>query len=445
MVAFAGRCPQSTLGDTSVTCTLGETGGRAADDLGLGLGTTALACQNQRARCRRQYPWGRLLRLSWVSNAAAGGDGANRGGSRILPSELSRRCHKFVQGHGLREPRELLADLPASCAADRYGEGGVVGQLEEDVSRLLGKPAAVFMPSGTMAQQIALRVHADRSGRRGVACHQACHLLHHEEFGFRHLHGLREVKIGDANRLLRLDDLVALGPTEEVGALLLELPQRDLGGQLPAYGDLLEQVALARTMGWAVHLDGARIWEASAGYERSPAELAGLFDTTYVSFYKGLGAIAGCCLAGPEDVIAEAKLWRTRHGGRLVALWPYAASARSALRVRLPRMTAYRDRALAIAAALRLTPAVVVLPQPPQTSMMHLLLPVDLTIFEERVAWLATERGIWTWGGPFPSALGSAAQGVRVELTVGDATMAMDVEEVVGAIGYLATGDSSSF
>jgi hypothetical protein len=77
--------------------------------------------------------------------------------------------------------------------------------------------------------------------------------------------------------------------------------------------------------------------------------------------------------------------------------------------------------------------------------MMHLLLPVDLTIFEERVAWLATERGIWTWGGPFPSALGSAAQGVRVELTVGDATMAMDVEEVVGAIGYLATGDSSSF
>jgi threonine aldolase len=339
----------------------------------------------------------------------------------------------------------LLADLPAAFDGDRYGAGGVVAELEEETARLLGKPAAVFMPSGTMAQQIALRVHADRSGRRGTAFHPACHLLHHEELGYHHLHGLQEVIVGDASRPLGLEDILLAARTpENIGTLLLELPQRDLGGRMPEYEELLEQVALARSRGWAVHLDGARIWEAAAGYGRSPAELANLFDTVYVSFYKGLGAIAGCCLAGPEDVIAEARTWRTRHGGRLVALWPYAASAKAALALRLPRMPSYRDRALAIAQGLLRIPAVVVLPQPPQTSMMHLVLPIDLTTFEQRVAWLATERGIWTWGAPFPGAFGSAALGVRVELTVGDATVAIDVAEVVGAIGYLASGDSSA-
>jgi threonine aldolase len=71
-----------------------------------------------------------------------------------------------------------------------------------------------------------------------------------------------------------------------------------------------------------VHCDGARLWEAAAGYGRPPAELAALFDTTYVSFYKGLGALSGCCLAGPEDVVDEVRGWRRRLGGTLFGLWP---------------------------------------------------------------------------------------------------------------------------
>jgi hypothetical protein len=79
---------------------------------------------------------------------------------------------------------------------------------------------------------------------------------------------------------------------EPLAALLVELPQREIGGLLPAWDDLVAQVGWARDRDTAVHLDGARLWEAAAGYERSPAEVAALFDSVYVSFYKGIGALA---------------------------------------------------------------------------------------------------------------------------------------------------------
>ena len=177
---------------------------------------------------------------------------------------------------------------------------------------------------------------------------------------------------------------------------MLELPQRDLGGQLPAWDDLVAQTAWARERGAAVHLDGARLWEASAGYGRPPAEVAALFDTAYVSFYKGLGALAGCCLAGPEDVVAEVREWRGRMGGTLFGLWPGAASALHCLRLRLPRMPAYLERARAVADAVRDLPGVTVVPDPPQTPMLHLLLRTSPEAFLRGARELA-EQGLWTW------------------------------------------------
>ena len=129
----------------------------------------------------------------------------------------------------------------------------------------------------------------------------------------------------------------------------------------------------ARERGAAAHLDGARLWEAAAGYGRPPADVAALFDTTYVSFYKGIGALAGCCLAGPADVVAEVREWRRRMGGTLFGLWPGAASALSCLRRRLPLFPGYLDRAREIAAAVRDLPGVTVVPDPPQSPMLHLL------------------------------------------------------------------------
>jgi threonine aldolase len=265
-----------------------------------------------------------------------------------------------------------------------------------------------------------------------VLFHPQSHLDTHEGRPLERLHGLVGRPVGDRYRLLGLDDLRAVA--EPPAALVLELPQRDLGGALPDWDDLLAQTAWARDRGAAVHLDGARLWEAAAGYGRPPAELAALFDTTYVSFYKGLGALSGCCLAGAEDVVAEVREWRRRLGGTLFGLWPGAASALHCLRRRLPLMPAYLERARELAEVLRDVPGVTVLPDPPQTPMLHLLLRTSPESFVAGARQLA-EQGLWTW----PRAMTTGEPGVqRVELSVGDSTLAMSLTEARDAVAVLA-------
>ena len=312
-------------------------------------------------------------------------------------------------------------------------EFGIVGELEAEVASLLGKPAALFLPSGTMAQQATLRVHADRSARRAIVFHPACHLDWHEGRGYQRLHGLVGVPAGEIGAPLTRSTLE--GIHELPAALLLELPQRDLGGTLPAWEDLVAQVSWARERGAAVHMDGARLWEATPWYGRKPAEIAALFDTVYVSFYKGLGAIAGCCVAGPTDVVAEVSDWRTRHGGQLFAMWPYAASALTSLRARLPRMPTYYRHALAIADALGDLSGVEVLPDPPQSPMMHLQLSVTAAELQSRAFDIARRDRIWTFPRPFASV---SPMVQRIEFTVGDATLDFtptEVRDLIAALG----------
>jgi threonine aldolase len=338
---------------------------------------------------------------------------------------LRDQCTTFLGGHGKVRAADLLATIPPGTVMDRYGDGGAVTELEKEIAVLLGKPAAVFLPSGTMAQQCALRVHADRRQRRTVVFHPTCHLDRHEEGAYQRLHGLTGRPVGDVNRLLTLDDLTAVG--EPPAALLIELPQRDIGGQQPDWDDLAAQLAWARDQGAATHLDGARLWESSAGYGRPPGEIAALFDTVYVSFYKGIGALPGCCVAGPADLLAEVRDWRKRMGGTLFGLWPNAASALSCLRRRLPLIPRYLDQARVVAAALRDVPGVRVVPDPPQAPMMHLLLETTRDRYAAAARELATGQHIWTW----PQAMTTIDPGVqRVELSVGDATCALQPEQI---------------
>jgi threonine aldolase len=346
---------------------------------------------------------------------------------------LRARCTRFFHGHGRATAASMLATIPPGTALDTYGEGGVVADLEAEVARLLAKPAAVFLPSGTMAQQAVLRVHADARQRRTVLFHPMCHLEQKEEQAYQRLHGLIGRPVGGRDRLITLGDLTAIA--EPPAVLLLELPQRDLGGQQPGWDDLVAQVDWARERGAAVHLDGARLWESAAGYGMPPAEIATLFDTVYVSFYKGIGALAGCCAAGPEDVIAQVREWRRRMGGTLYGLWPGAASALSCLAERLPKFPAYLEHARAIAAALAAVPGVTVIPDPPQVPMMHLLLTTSPEGFAAAARRLATEQGVWTW----PQAMTTTDPGVqRVELSVGDATRALDPAEIRDIVAALA-------
>jgi threonine aldolase len=345
---------------------------------------------------------------------------------------LRDACDRALGGHGPQRAADLLATIPPDTSVDRYGDGGVVADLEAEVAGLLGSPAAVYLPSGTMAQQVVLRVHADRLGRRTVLFHPECHLRQHENQALERLQGLIGRPVGERSRLLGLADLSSVA--EDPAALLLELPQRDLGGQQPSWDDLVAQVDWARARGAAVHLDGARLWESAAGYGRPPAEIAGLFDTAYVSFYKGIGALAGCAVGGPPDVVAQVREWRQRMGGTLFGLWPGAASALTCLRRRLPLMPAYLERAREIAAAVRGLPGVTVVPDPPQTPMLHLLLHTGADEFAAAAGRLA-EGGLWTWPKPMPT---GDPDVVRVELSVGDATMALELDEIRTAIAALS-------
>jgi threonine aldolase len=365
----------------------------------------------------------------------------NKRGASELLSDKERRalragCDRFLNGHGLRPPAETLAELATlsadELAADMYGEGGTVAVLEEEVRALLGKPAAVFMASGTMVQQIALRVHADHRNRRVVAFHPTCHLELHEDKAYQRLHGLIGRPVGDARSLLELPDLEAI--REPIAALVIELPQREIGGRLPDWEDLVAQVAWARHHGAAVHLDGARLWESAPFYGRPLSEIAGLFDTAYVSFYKGLGGTAGGMLLGEEDVIAEARDWRRRHGGTLFNLWPYAAAGLAGLRLRLPRMPGYLRHAQAIAAALSAIDGVAVAPDPPQTPMMHVHLRTTPAALTAGVRRMATEERLWTFGGSLPA---DTPGFQRVELYAGDATLALSPQEVAAAVRAL--------
>jgi threonine aldolase len=357
--------------------------------------------------------------------------------SRDLKLEaLAESCTRYLVGHGRRSADELLATIPPGTEIDYYGIGGVVTELEEEVASLLGKEAALFLPTGTMAQQATLRVHADRRSSRSVACHPTCHMETNEERGYERLHGLFGVPVGPRDEPLSSASLAQVH--EPIAALLLELPQRSLGGTLPSWKELVAQVAWARDRGAAVHLDGARLWDASPFYKarhrKSLTDIAGLFDTVYVSFYKGLGGIAGCCVAGDTDVIEELSVWRTRHGGRAFGLWPYAASALSALRTRLPRMPSYYRHSLAIADAVRGLPGVEVLPDPVQSPMMHLRFSVDLESLRERVVEIARAEKIWTFARPWVS-LGPKLQ--EFELHVGDATLELSPEEIRGLFARL--------
>jgi threonine aldolase len=331
--------------------------------------------------------------------------------------------------HGLPDARTRLGSLADALdereRADRYGEGERLERLERRTAELLGKEAAVFMPSGTMAQQIAMRIWCERGGRATIAFHPTCHLELHEEKGYERLHGLHATLVGDPNRLLTLADLEAL--CEPVAALLLELPQREIGGLLPEWDDLVAQTAWAREHDVALHLDGARLWEAQPYYDRPHAELAGLFDSVYVSFYKGLGGMAGAVLAGDAELVAEARVWQRRHGGTLVTMFPYVVAAETALDERLERMPVYLEHARAIAAALATVDGVEVVPDPPQTPLFHVHLEGGHDALADAALSVAEEHRVFLFADPSST---SSPRRQRHEVMVGDVTLALSPDEV---------------
>ncbi len=346
------------------------------------------------------------------------------------------RCTKFLSGHHPRSGRQWLAALAQSSFAelpsDFYGEGEAIQTLEHEVAGLLGKPAAVFMPKGIIAQQAALRVWTERSGRSLVALHPKSHIAFDERDAIERLHHLPLLRLGHDFAPFTAADLAGAG--ELPGAVTVELPLRRAGFRLTPWNELEAISAWCRERAVPFHLDGARIWESQPCYGRSLQEIAALADSVYVSLYKGLGGMFGCVLAGPEDFIATAKVWQARHGGLLPASLPAVISGLEGLRHHLPMMPRYVERARAVAAALTGLSAVRVVPEPPQTNGFQLYLPAAPAVLEQAHLAIAERERTWLFGRFAPTALPDLTM---AEISVGDAAEAWRDDEIVHAVEAL--------
>ncbi|GAA3568758.1 beta-eliminating lyase-related protein [Nonomuraea rosea] len=352
------------------------------------------------------------------------------------PSTPRIRRSLFLHAPIGRRPAAMLRRMLELVDDDTLPEAPQAA-VEARLAELLGKEAALFFPTGTMAQQVALRVHASRRGRTAFAAHPQTHLDVWEEQGYSVVHGLRLHRAGDRNELMTGADLEAVA--EPPAAVVWELPQRDLGGLLPEWDDLRAQVAVARQRGAAAHLDGARLWEAQTYYRRPHAEIAGLFDSVYVSLYKALQGVSGAVLLADADTIAEAGVWLNRLGGHAES-WPQALAALAGLDTLLPRMESFREHAVAIAAAVNEDGVAFAWPDPPQTPLFHVHLPAGRRAVAAAGAAMLAEHGVQLYGR-----VRSAPDPRRssFEITVGENAMDFTPEEVAGLIRELvarATG-----
>lgn len=352
---------------------------------------------------------------------------------RFRRKAAAAECTRWLSGRRAPTAGVLrsLADAVTEDERDVYGGGGEVGLLEEEVAELLGKPAAVFLPSGILAQQAVLRVYADRAGTQRVAVHGLAHLLVHELNALEELHHLRIERLTSEPRQPRPDELVAI--PGKLAAVTVELPLRDAGFVLPSWDELVVFAAACAERGVPLHLDGARLWESTPYLGHSLAEVAALASTVYVSFYKGLGGLSGAALAGPEDVVAEVRRWQRRLGGNLYTLFPYAVSAREGLRTTLPLMGELHQRAVELAIALQ-SEGFRVFPEPPHTNSFRVYAPrpaekIEATAVRRMEAtresisapWQPADVPGWSW----------------IEFVVTPDTLRWELDEAAKAFGEL--------
>lgn len=332
-------------------------------------------------------------------------------------ADAFKRTVYQVTGHGKRNVdvlKQALEKVSGGLDSDMYGKGQAIEDFEAKMAGVLGKEAAVFFPSGTMAQQIALRIWCDQKGTKRVAYHPLCHLEIHEEDGLKELHGIQPVLLADANRLIRLADVRNMG--EDIACLLLELPQREIGGQLPAFAELEAISSYCRQRGIKLHLDGARLFEVLPYYEKTAEEVCALFDSVYISFYKGLGGIAGAILAGGREWVDESKVWKRRHGGDLISLYPYFLSADYYYELRVGKMEQYYRQARELAQLYNRCRHFSTLPEVPVSNMFHVHVDLPKDQLEQLLLEVYRETGV----GLTPMVKERMSGGCGFEVSVGD-------------------------
>jgi len=229
----------------------------------------------------------------------------------------------------------------AEVGDDVFGEDPTVQRLQARVAELLGKEAALFVPSGTMSNQVGLRVHC-RPGDEMI-CEAQCHLYYYEQGGFAQLSGIAARTVDGCQGLFDVEQVAGLlRPADQhfvrTRLLCLENTHNRGGGRIQPY-DLIERLCgWAHQHGLRTHLDGARLLNAVVATGIPAARWAAPFDTVSICFSKGLGAPVGSALAGPRDLIAEGLRHRKVLGGGMRQAGVIAAAALYALDHHIDRL-----------------------------------------------------------------------------------------------------------
>jgi threonine aldolase len=231
-------------------------------------------------------------------------------------------------GKELVEKRSHLLSIPVELLdRDIYGEGLHKQHFEEHIATVFGKKHGLFVITGVQAQLTAMKIHCDKAGNDRVAWHYQSHPETAEARAFAEVFRLQRTFVGtpplEVPTVEEVEAITSLSEDERPAIILLELPNRELGCKTYPYDDLVQIPQLCKAANVKLHMDGARLWEIVPFYQgTSFADIAALFDSVYVSFYKGLQGAVGAMLTGSdEDFIEQAKAWQRRLVGNMMTAY----------------------------------------------------------------------------------------------------------------------------
>jgi len=239
---------------------------------------------------------------------------------------------------------------------DVFSDDPTVNELQERLADLLGKEASLFVPSGTMSNQIGLRVHCSPGDE--FICEAGCHIYNYEQGGYAQLSGLAVRPVEAPGAILRLEQLTGLvrGSNEHLvrtRLVCLENTHNRGAGRIQPYDGVKAICDWAHAQGLATHLDGARLFNAVVATGIEAREWAQPFDTVSVCFSKGLGAPVGSALSGTREAIARARRHRKLFGGGMRQAGILAAAALYALDHHIDRLADDHELAARLAQAIR--------------------------------------------------------------------------------------------
>lgn len=353
----------------------------------------------------------------------------------LIGHPLMERCSKFLSRHKPLTHKQWLSrmgEVPeVNLALDFYNTGPAIDVLESKMANLLGKEKALFVHKGMVGQNSALMEYAKRSGSDKIAVHPESHIEVDESLAYQELMGLNAIYFGKKGSAIGADDIAKL-PTS-IAAACVELPTRRAGFKLPEWQTLQALKDFSVTHNIPIHFDGARLFESADYWQKSPAEVAALSDSVYVSLYKMLGAAAGGIIAGSEEFIESLKPWRSRFGGDMFTAFPYVLSALWGLEHYLPRISEFNQRAQSLSQLIAQNIGSEALPNPVQSCGFIVELPIDVVTLEQRALALAENERVWL----FDRLYDAGEDKSRFEIQVGDALDDWSDTEVVAKLVQL--------